>query len=195
MTTVNQEFESAPLGRRVVGSMIFTLVITLGMIVVDLVVLFPIVRHRYGMAPAVAPTMRMVTRGDLTPGTIFWMLASPIGVLLIITIKFFYERAKTARFRIEDNELVLGSKHYPLAGMTDIAPDPEILRWAIRTRGNGGIGSIRGHFRSRRVGKFEAFLTDNAKAVVLRWPDRTVAVSPADTEFFIHSARTAAGQR
>jgi hypothetical protein len=38
-------------------------------------------------------------------------------------------------------------------------------------------------------------MTDSDHAVVLRWPDKVVAVSPADTEFFIYSARAAAGLR
>jgi len=57
------------------------------------------------------------------------------------------------------------------------------------------VGSIRGSFRSKRLGKFYAFVTDTEKAVVLRWPDKAVAVSPMDTEFFIHMARSAGGLR
>ena len=67
------------------------------------------------------------------------------------------------------------------------------MRWAIRIRGNGGLGAIRGRYWSKRLGKFDAFLTGSENAVVLRWPDKVVAVSPADTEFFIYSARAAAG--
>ena len=55
------------------------------------------------------------------------------------------------------------------------------------------MASIRGRYWSKQSGKFDAFMTDPEKAVVLRWPDRLVAVSPADPEFFILCARSAAG--
>ncbi len=74
-----------------------------------------------------------------------------------------------------------------------IVRDPDILKWAFRTGGNGGLGAIHGRFWSKRVGKFEAFMTDPEKAVVLRWPGRTVAVSPQDPEFFIFTVRKASG--
>jgi len=86
-----------------------------------------------------------------------------------------------------------GRKRYPLEGLVDVARDPGILRWAFKIAGNDGLGAIRGRYWSKRVGKFDAFLTDPEKAVVLRWPGRVVAVSPEDPEFFIMCARSAAG--
>ena len=38
-------------------------------------------------------------------------------------------------------------------------------------------------------------MTGTEYAVIVRWPDKVVAVSPADTEFFIFSAQKAAGLR
>ena len=64
--------------------------------------------------------------------------------------------------------------------------------WALKVRGNGGLGSIRGRFWSKRMGKFDAFLTGTENAVVLTWPASKVTVSPADPEFFIHIVRKAA---
>jgi hypothetical protein len=76
-----------------------------------------------------------------------------------------------------------------------VTRDREVLHRARKIWGNGGLGAIRGRFKSKRIGKFDAFLTDTDHAVVLRWPDKTVAVSPADPEFFILIARSAAGLR
>ena len=101
-------------------------------------------------------------------------------------------RATTARFSIEDNVLVFAKKRYPLQGVVSVDRDPEILRGAVRLMGNGGLGAIRGRFWSKRIGKFEAFMTGTENAVVVRWPDRVVAVSPSDTEFFISCVRSAA---
>jgi hypothetical protein len=119
-------------------------------------------------------------------------LAPLVGLLIIVPI-FLYERSLTSQFQIETNCLVLGRKRFPLEGVVEIRRDPDIMRWAVKTLGNGGLGAIRGRFWSKRVGKFYAFLTGTENAVVLRWPDRVVAVSPADPEFFMYSARLAAG--
>ena len=177
MESVSQGFESAPPGRRLVATATFVMAIVLVAIVAEVFIAFRVM-------PAKSPHLDRVV-----------VTLAPLSVLLIGLPVFFVQRAQVARFRIEDSCLVLGRKRYPLAGLADISRDPEILRWAVRTRGNGGLGAIRGRYWSKRVGKFEAFMTDPEKAVVLRWPDRVVAVSPADQEFFILCAKSAAGLR
>jgi hypothetical protein len=108
---------------------------------------------------------------------------------------FLYERSRVAMFTIKDDCLLLGGKSYPLRGAVEIARDPDILKWAMKLYGNGGLGAVRGKFWSKRVGTFQASLTDADYAVVLRWPDRVIAVSPADPEYFITCAKSAAGIR
>jgi hypothetical protein len=120
------------------------------------------------------------------------LFAAPFVSLLFIVPVFLVSRATTARFSIEDNVLVFAKKRYPLEGVVSVDRDPEILKRAVRLMGNGGLGAIRGRFWSKRVGRFEAFMTGTENAVVVRWPDRVVAVSPADTEFFITCVRSAA---
>jgi len=120
------------------------------------------------------------------------MAGTPLITLMAVVPIFLLERTRTARFKIEDDVLVLGSKKYPLPGLVSVERDPQVMSWAVKLMGNGGLGAIRGTFRSKRLGKFYAFLTDPDMAVVLRWPDSVVAVSPADPEFFILSARSAA---
>ncbi len=175
MAMVNQEFESAPMGRLVIARTAAILAVVFAAMIANMVVMFRVL-------PGRAP------RKGLAVGAV-----APLVVLVVVVPLFHVERSKTARFRIDENCLVLGSRRYPLAGLAAIGRDPEILRWAIRTRGSGGIGAIRGRYWSKQSGKFEAFMTDPEKAVVLRWPDRLVAVSPADPEFFILCARSAAG--
>lgn len=117
---------------------------------------------------------------------------APLSGFLILIPTFLIERSRISHFRIEDSVLILGRKRYPMAGLVDVSRDPEVLRRAVKLYGNGGIGSIRGKFRSKRLGTFYAFLTDTPTAVILKWPDKTVAVSPADPEFFIYTAKKAA---
>ena len=175
MTTVNQEFLSAPMGRRVINAMIFGLAVML-----------------VAFAAGVGSALKALSWHSTTEVTVLALLAPFVGLGVALPI-FFFQRSRVARFRIEENCLVLGKKRFPLEGLTGIVRDPEILRWAFRVRGNGGLGAIQGRYWSRRVGKFDAFMTGTENAVVLRWPDRVVAVSPSDPEFFIHCARTAAG--
>jgi hypothetical protein len=174
MPTVNQDFPSAPMGRRVSGAIVFAMLAAVA-----------------GTASALFAMLHQPAhaRRPISPS----IFLAPLAVPLLLLPVALYQRSRVAQIRIEENCLLLGKKRYPLEGLTGIVRDPAILRWAFRTGGNGGLGAIVGRFRSKRVGKFEAFMTDTEKAVVLRWPERTVAVSPQDPEFFIYTVRRASG--
>jgi hypothetical protein len=45
--------------------------------------------------------------------------------------------------------------------------------------------SITGLFRNRALGNYRAFVTDLTQTVVLRFPKRTVVVSPQNPERFV----------
>ena len=174
MATVNQVFPMAPMGRRI----ILTFALVLGILL-----LFLCGNLYVGMTK-----MKHVPLGGRVVQTL-----SPLVPLLILVSSFLWERSQSSQIAIEDNVLVLRRKRYPLEGLTAAVRDPQVLVRARKRFGNSGVGSIRGKFRSKRIGDFEAFLTDPENAVVLTWPERIVAVSPADTDFFIYSARAAAG--
>jgi hypothetical protein len=174
MPVVNQQFPSAPAGRRVSAAIIFAMVAA---VAGTAAALFAVVHQPAHPRQPISPSLFL----------------APLAVPILLFPVALYQRSVVSRIQIEDNNLVLGRKRYPLAGLTAIMRDPAILRWAFRVGGNGGLGAIRGRFWSKRVGKFEAFMTDTEKAVVLRWPDRTVAVSPQDPEFFIYTVRQASG--
>jgi hypothetical protein len=177
MATVNQEFPSAPMGGRVIRTVILSVVIFLVIVVA-----------------ATWSIARLGSRG-LTSTMILTAVGAPLVGLLMMVPIFLYERSRVAMFTIKDDCLLLGGKSYPLRGAVAIARDPDIMKWAMKLYGNGGLGAIRGRFWSKRVGTFQASLTDADYAVVLRWPDRVIAVSPADPEYFITCAKSAAGIR
>jgi hypothetical protein len=178
MATVTQEFQAAPMGRRV----IFTTAISFTVILLAFGANFA---FRYRRAPA--PTTEA--------SRVIVSVAPMLGLLLGVPM-FLLERSKVSHFRIDQNCLVLGKRRFPLEGLVGVARDPDVMKRAMRMYGNGGVGAIRGHYRSKRLGgKFYAFLSGTENAVVLRWPNNAVAVSPADPEFFIQSARSAAGLR
>lgn len=172
---VNQDFPSAPMGAALVRGVIVALGIAAGVGIVDLV---------------------LALRGNFFSGGLHPMMVgvvSPLFAGFVLVVVFQLERSKVSGFRIVDNSLVLGRKRIPLEGLVSVQRDPQVLKRAVRVFGNGGLGSIRGRFWSKRIGRFEAFLSGTENAVVLRWPGRTVAVSPADPEAFIYAVRSATG--
>lgn len=78
----------------------------------------------------------------------------------------------------------------PLVGLKSVTGDVEAFRRSIRVFGNGGLFSFTGEFWSRRLGRYRALATDPDRAVVLRWPDRTIVITPHDPQHFIMRART-----
>ena len=77
----------------------------------------------------------------------------------------------------------------PLAGLVAVETDREALRGAWKIFGNDGLGAYAGRFRSRKLGRFRAYVSDPAWAVVLRWPDRCLVVSPAQPGEFTDAVR------
>ena len=59
--------------------------------------------------------------------------------------------------------------------------------------GNDGLGAIAGRFRSRELGTFTAYVSNKDNAVVLRWPDRVLVVSPERDYEFAKVVRAHAG--
>ncbi|HKE95832.1 MAG TPA: PH domain-containing protein [Povalibacter sp.] len=80
--------------------------------------------------------------------------------------------------------------HLPLADLKSVTGDAEAMRGSLRLLGNGGLFSFSGEFWNRRLGRFRALATDPQRAVVLRYPKRTVVITPHDPQYFIVRART-----
>ncbi len=71
--------------------------------------------------------------------------------------------------------------------LASVEIDPTAMSQSIRTWGNGGLFSFTGHFRNRKLGKYQAYATDFKQSVVLRFCDRTVVVTPADPKRFVQT--------
>lgn len=77
-----------------------------------------------------------------------------------------------------------------LDGVQSIGGDAQAMRGSIRLFGNGGLLSFTGEFWNRKLGRFRALATDPDRAVVLRYPKRTIVITPHDPQQFIVRART-----
>lgn len=101
------------------------------------------------------------------------------------------------RYRLAGNELRVElqfrTMRFPLAGLISASPDREAMRHAWKMYGNDGLGAVTGRFRSKRLGAFRVYLIDAEHAVVLRWPDRCLVISPQQHSFFVEAVRKRAG--
>jgi len=63
--------------------------------------------------------------------------------------------------------------------------DSQAMHNSVRTWGNGGMFSFSGWFYNSQIGAYQAYATDPQKAVILRFPQRTVIVTPEDPARFV----------
>ena len=71
-----------------------------------------------------------------------------------------------------------------LKNLLSVEVDPEAMRKSIRVFGNGGLFCFAGRFRNRKLGAYRAYATAPHLAVVLRFTDRVIVVTPGDPSEF-----------
>ena len=143
---------------------------------------------------------RSVPRGTRVPfAETFGTLLMAVPALILLVAVLFV----VTGYRIDSTGLfvqrLLWTTRIGLEGLDRAWHDPQAACRSIRLFGNGGLFSITGWFRNSTLGRYRAFITDPAKAVVLRSPTRVVVLSPADPEAFLAFLRltfpgVAAGQ-
>lgn len=77
------------------------------------------------------------------------------------------------------------SNRIPLAAIQSAGLDARACEGAMKTLGNDGLFAMHGRFRSKRLGKFQAYVTDPRNSVVLRLPGDIVVVSPENPRQFL----------
>jgi hypothetical protein len=101
--------------------------------------------------------------------------------------------ALVRRYRLREDEIVVErawlTTRLPLTGLATVEADRDALRGARKIMGNDGLGAYAGRFRSQKLGNFRAYVSDPGCAVVLRWPDRCLVVSPAQPGEFTDAVR------
>lgn len=123
-------------------------------------------------------------------GSIVWiscMIVMPLSILLIGA--FFIIR----RYDLTEDTLLIRrlgwSSKLGLSTLVSAAIDPNAMANSIRTFGNGGLFCFAGLFYNKKLGSYRAFATDPKRAVVLKFSDRTVVVTPDDPEAFVASIK------
>jgi len=92
-------------------------------------------------------------------------------------------------YALDDTQLsvrrLLTSTRIPLVGLRRAWIDPTVCKGSLRVMGNGGLFSFTGWFQNKRLGRYRLFATDFRNAVVLKFPDRTIVVTPAEPHAFV----------
>ena len=131
--------------------------------------------------------------------TIFAQTRPPLvaAVLLIVVPPLIVAVAFAGRVRgytlTEDAITVrrgMWNTRLPVGGLRAVTGDVEAMAGSVRVFGNGGLFSITGRFWNRKLGWYRALATDPGRAVVLRYPQRTIVITPHDPQQFIMRAGT-----
>jgi len=164
----DREFAPAPLGGRV---RLMTWLAVVLVVTIDAVIVAELLLERHP-----------------PPWPVWPILLSTPAIVVVI-----WYGALVRRYRLLGGEIVIErawlTMRLPLAGLVAVETDREALRGAWKVFGNDGLGAYAGRFRSKKLGKFRAYVSDPACAVVLRWPDRCLVVSPAQVGEFAEAVR------
>ncbi|MFA5293687.1 MAG: PH domain-containing protein [Phycisphaerae bacterium] len=107
----------------------------------------------------------------------------PLAILIISS--FFIIRG----YILTDNTLLIQrlgwNTKINLSELKSAEIDPTAMAKSLRTFGNGGMFCFAGLFYNKKLGSYRAFATDFKKAVILRFPNRTIVVTPNEPEKFV----------
>jgi hypothetical protein len=117
--------------------------------------------------------------------TVLWPATIPLAALCISLL--FTIRGYTLSSDAVLIHRLLWETRLSLADLESSEFIPKAMKGSIRTFGNGGLFSFTGFFRNRTLGSYRAFVTDLNQTVVLRFPKRTVVVSPDRPVDFVQS--------
>jgi hypothetical protein len=112
----------------------------------------------------------------------WWPLLLPVALFAALP---FMVRG----YAVADGKLIIKrpgrETTFPLDNLQSVEAVPNAMKGAIRLFGNGGLFSFTGLYRNKALGSFRAFVNDLNRTVVLRFPERTLVVSPDDPEGFV----------
>jgi hypothetical protein len=121
-------------------------------------------------------------------GNVAWIAVILVpAVLVLAAVSFLTIR----RYEVLPQELLvkrLGwTTRVDLAGLESVQADPLALREARRTFGEGNVSLFFNTYDNPRLGRFQAFGKQERQSVVLRFPDRTVVVTPAEPQRMVEA--------
>jgi hypothetical protein len=119
-------------------------------------------------------------------------IALPLIALPVLSLPFLVRG-----YRVDGSTLwverLLHANPIDLRGLRSVELRPKAFAGAIRTFGNGGLFSFTGRYWSRELGSVRAYAMDTGAALLLRWDDHKVLLTPTDPKALAERLRQAAG--
>ena len=113
------------------------------------------------------------------------MVTISVPLLILFGGALFAVRGYTLQEHTLLIKRLLWSSRLNLSTLISATHDPEALDGSMRAFGNGGLFSFSGLYRSSKLGFFRVYGTDPKRAVILRFPNKTVVITPDLPEQFI----------
>jgi hypothetical protein len=122
------------------------------------------------------PIVMVIARGGWVVGT---LLLTVLAILVCSTIR---------GYEVRRGELVIHrlfwETRWPLHDTAVATVRPQIMANSWRTWGNGGLFSYSGHFVNSALHRYQAFVTDLNRTVVVETPKGIIVVSPDEPHEF-----------
>ena len=128
-------------------------------------------------------------------GTVWTLTMIVVPLAVLVAAAFFLIRGYVLTPAALYVERLGWRSKIDLAELDSAEEDPSAMVRSIRTFGNGGLFCFAGAFRNRRLGPYRAFATDPGRSVVLRFPGRTVVVTPDRPADFVERMAQLRGVR
>lgn len=125
----------------------------------------------------------------------YWVVSTLLFAILAIIAALCVRGYELVRGELRVRRLFWDT-HVPLGPSARAIVRPHAMKGSWRTWGNGGMFAISGHFSGSGLGRYQAFVTDPARTVILETGKRIVVVSPHDPGAFataVAEARPPAG--
>lgn len=154
-------------------------------------------KERYFEAARWDYLLRLITVGIILFAVVFTFFNPNLWVMLafgaiIVGSYFFMVRG----YRVEKGRLVIirpgWEKSFDLRDLKDVRFDPDAMKWSWRVWGNGGLFGWIGLFRNRRLGMYNAYVSNRYRCVVIELDERPLVISPSDPDSLISSVEKAA---
>lgn len=113
----------------------------------------------------------------------FWFIA-PLLLAIPLGTSFFTIRSYTLTADAILVRRLFWTTPLPLTGLQSVVVDPEAMSQSLRTAGNGGLFSLTGYFNNAKLGDYRALVMNPKLAVVLRYANEVIVLSPEFPERF-----------
>lgn len=125
---------------------------------------------------------------NLRGGDKFFVFIALIPVLILILSALYSVRGYRLLGKSLYVERLGWDSEIKLEALSSVELNPQAMASSIRMWGAGGLFSYTGWFSSPLIGVYQAYATNPQQAVVLRFPEKTIVVTPTHPELFVSSA-------